>query len=238
MCGRFASQLPPEIIRGLFEASGPTPNLAPNWNVAPTQDAIVVRRHPKTGERRLDLLKWGLVPSWTKDLNVARKPINARSETAAGSSMFKGALASRRCLVPADAFYEWKLQPDGKQPYAIARQDGAPVVFAGIWEGWRSPAGEVLRTFAILTTSANGTMSQLHERMPVVLEPSDWLAWLGEVKGDASTLMRPAGDDVLHLWPVSRAVNSVRNNGSELLNRIGNPASPPSSDAPPGANPE
>ena len=125
MCGRFASQLPPEIVRTLFKATGSTPNLAPSWNVAPTQDAMVIRRHPDTGERRLDLLKWGLVPGWTKDLKAARKPINARSETASASGMFKGALAARRCLVPMDAFYEWKTLPDGKQPYAIARQDGS-----------------------------------------------------------------------------------------------------------------
>jgi putative SOS response-associated peptidase YedK len=170
MCGRFASQIPADLIHQLFKTAGSVPNLAPSWNVAPTQDAMVIRRHPETGERRLDLLRWGLVPGWTKDLKTARQPINARSETAGTSGMFKGALASRRCLVPADAFYEWRALADGKQPYAIARSDGAPVTFAGIWEGWRAPDGEVVRTFAILTTSANGTMAQLHDRMPVILE--------------------------------------------------------------------
>ena len=170
-------------------------------------------------ERHLDLLRWGLVPGWTKDIKTARKPINARSETAASSGMFGGALASRRCIVPADAFYEWKARADGKQPYAIARQDGTPLAFAGIWEGWRAPDGEIVRTFAILTTSANGTMSQLHERMPVILEPEGLPVWLGEADGDAPALMRPAADDVLRLWPVSRAINSVRNNGAELLDR-------------------
>jgi putative SOS response-associated peptidase YedK len=237
MCGRFASQIPADLIRQLFRTSGSVPNLAPSWNVAPTQDAMVIRRHPETGERRLDLLRWGLVPSWTKDLKGPRKPINARSETVAGSGMFKAALASRRCLVPADAFYEWKAMPDGKQPYAIARRDGTPVTFAGLWEGWRAPDGEVMRTFAILTTSSNGTMSQLHERMPVILEQDDWPAWLGEHESDAVRLMKPAADDVLHLWPVSRAVNSVRNNGADLLDRIDDPAAPPPNDAPPGPNP-
>ena len=138
MCGRFVSYLPPDAIRALFATSGPVPNTAPSWNVAPTNSAMVVRRHPETGERRLDLLAWGLVPSLHKgELKAARRPINARSETAATSGMFRAALASRRCLVPADAFYEWQARPDGKQPYAIARQDGAPVTFAGIWEGWR-----------------------------------------------------------------------------------------------------
>ncbi len=113
------------------------------------------------------------MPHFTKDL-TARKPINARSETAASLGMFRSALAARRCIVPADAFYEWRAMADGKQPYVIARQDGAPLAFAGLWEGWRSPEGETLRTFAILTTAANGTMAQLHERMPVVLEERDW----------------------------------------------------------------
>ena len=114
----------------------------------------------------------GLIPSWTKDLKAARaQPINGRSETASTSGMFKTALAQRRCLVPADAFYEWEARPDGKQPYAIARRDGSPLAFAGLWEWWKAPDGSLLRTFAILTTSANTTMRQLHERMPVILEP-------------------------------------------------------------------
>ena len=107
MCGRFASSLPPDAIRSLFATSGPVPNVPPSWNVAPTNNVMIIRRHPKTGERRLDLLRWGLIPSWTKDLKAARaQPINVRSETASTSAMFKGALAQRRCLVPADAFYE------------------------------------------------------------------------------------------------------------------------------------
>ncbi len=237
MCGRYASYLAPEAIRAAFRTTNTLVNIAPNWNVAPTQSAMVIRRHPESGERHLDLLRWGLVPHFTKDLKAARKPINARSETAASSGMFRGALASRRCLVPVDAFYEWKARPDGKQPYAIARRDGAQLAMAGIWEGWRAPDGEVMRTFAILTTAANATMSVLHERMPVILEPEAWPRWLGEVDGDATALMQPAPDDVLHLWPVSRAVNSVRNNGAGLLDPIDDPYAPPPSNAPSGDNP-
>lgn len=236
MCGRYASYLPPDAIGELFRAEG-RPNLAPSWNVAPTDPAPVIRLHPQTGERRLDSLRWGLVPHFTKDLKSARKPINARAETAAGSAMFRDALAARRCLVPADAFYEWRTQQDGKQPFAIARRDGQPLAFAGLWEGWRSPEGEVLRTYAILTTTANATMARLHERMPVILEQADWELWLGETEGDARALLHPAGEDVLQLWPVSRAVNSVRNNGAALLDRLDDPDAPPPSDAPPGHNP-
>lgn len=221
----------------MFRTRNPLPNMAPSWNVAPTQPAMVVRRHPTVGDRHLDLLRWGLVPHFTKDLKTARKPINARSETAGTSGMFRSALASRRCLVPADAFYEWLAMQDGKQPYAIARRDGVPLAFAGIWEGWRAPDGETLRTFAILTTAANATMRQLHERMPVILEEETWPVWLGEVEGDALSLMQPAANHVLELWPVSRAMNNVRNNGAELLDRIDDPHAPPPSDAPAGANP-
>ena len=226
MCGRFASSLPPEAIRALFRTTGVPPNLGPSWNVAPSQDAMVVRRHPETGERRLDALQWGLAPPFTTDVRTAPKPINARSETAATSGMFRPALAKRRAIVPADAYFEWRATQTGKQPYAIARADGAPVVFAGLWESWRAQEGETVRTFAILTTNSNRPMAALHPRMPVVLEEADWPVWLGEVDGDAMALLRPAAEDVLRLWPVSRAVNNVRNNGRELLERTNNPAAP------------
>jgi putative SOS response-associated peptidase YedK len=153
MCGRFASQLPPEEVARLFSTAGDVPNLGPNWNVAPTQAAMVIRRHPETGERRLDVLRWGLVPHFTKDLKKTTRPINARAETVATSGMFRGALASRRCIVPSD---------------------GTPVAFAGLWEGWKGPDGETLRTFTIVTTEANADMARLHNRMPVILELEAW----------------------------------------------------------------
>ncbi|WP_158742186.1 SOS response-associated peptidase [Acidisphaera sp. L21] len=226
MCGRYASQLPADTIRALFATTGPVPNVAPSWNVAPTQPAMVVRRHPDTGERRLDLLQWGLVPSWTKDPRAARRPINARAETAAGSGMFKSALATRRCLIPADAFYEWQARADGKQPFAIARADGAPLAFAGLWEGWRGADGEILRSFTILTIGANAAMRVLHERMPVILEHGDWAVWLDPASAHATTLMQAAANDMLRFWPVSRAVNAVRNNGPQLLDPVDDQAMP------------
>jgi putative SOS response-associated peptidase YedK len=220
MCGRFASQLPPDAIARLFQAVGDVPNLPANWNVAPTQQAMVVRRHAASGERRLDALTWGLVPHFTKDLKACTRPINARSESAATAGMFRGALAARRCLVPADAFYEWRSTADGKQPYAIARADGAPLAFAGLWEGWRGPDGETLRSFTILTTRANADLTPLHTRMPVILEPGAWPVWLGECEGAPSALLKPAAEGVVRFWPVSRAVNNVRNNGAALLDAI------------------
>ena len=163
MCGRFASSLPADEMRRLFQIMGELPNVEPSWNIAPSQRAAVVRRHPETGERRLDLLTWGLVPSFTKNLKAARKPINARSETVATSGMFRQALAKRRAIVPADLFYEWRAQADGKQPFAIGRTDGQPVGSAALWEGWKSPDGEILRTFTILTTEANAEMRAVHD---------------------------------------------------------------------------
>lgn len=174
-------------------------------------------RLASNGQRHLDVLKWGLVPYFTKDLKKARKPINARSETVATSGMFKTAFAKRRCLVPAPAYYEWRDDPEGKTPFAVARVDGDPVVFAGIWEDWCSPQGEVLPTFSTVTADANRQLAAIQDRMPVIIEKADWSVWLGEVAGDVPALLRPLPEDVLRTWPVDKRVGNVRNDGPELL---------------------
>jgi putative SOS response-associated peptidase YedK len=235
MCGRYASTLPPELMARTLSALIGATNMEPNWNLAPTQGGRVLRRNA-AGQRQLDVMQWGLVPVWTKALKAAH-PFNARAETVATSITFRGAYKNRRCLVPADLFYEWRAMPDGKQPYAIARADSDPLVFGGLWESWRTPDNDVLRTYTIVTTPANAEMATLHDRMPLVLEREQWPGWLGEVEGDPGGMLRPAPDGTLWMWPVSRAVNSVRNNGPELTDRIDDPAAPPPSDAPPGANP-
>ena len=228
MCGRFVSFLPPEEIARLFRTVNRLPNIGPSWNLAPTQNAMVVRRHPETGQRHLDVLQWGLLPYWAKDKKSTRQPINARAETVASAPMFRDAFARRRALVPASAFYEWRKAGRGdRQPFAIARADGLPMAFAGLWEGWRGPDGEVLRTFAIVTIEANAEIVALHDRMPVVLEERDWPVWLGEEEGDLRSLLRPAAPGVLRSWPVSREVNNVRNDGPELITPAP-PAEPPS----------
>lgn len=220
MCGRFASSLPPEAIARLFATVNPIPNTAATWNLAPSQDALVVRWHPDLRQRHLDVLKWGLLPYWTKDQAKAPRPINARAETVATSGMFKGAMAARRCIVPATAFYEWRKTGGPRQPFAFARQDGQPVALAGLREGWRGPDGQAVRTFAVVTTAANDVMRPIHDRMPVVLEPEDWSLWLGEQDGDAASLLRPAGEDVLTAWPVSPRVNTPKNNTADLLDAV------------------
>lgn len=216
MCGRYAAFRSVEEIRRLFATVNPPPNFAPTWNMAPTRQAPVVRLHPAEAARHLDLLTWGLVPHWSKDAKAERKPINARSETAATSPLFRDALARRRCLVPVDAFYEWQAGEGGKIPTAIARADGSPMALAGLWEGWRGPDGTVLRTYTILTTTACPALAHLHERMPVVLEAADWPLWLGEAEGPYRDLMRPSAAG-FRTWQVSTKVNNVRNDGPELL---------------------
>jgi putative SOS response-associated peptidase YedK len=184
--------------------------------MAPTMDAPVVRLN-SNGERHLDVLEWGLVPCFTKDLKRARKPINARSETIAKTGMFRAAFAQRRCLVPAPAYYEWRDDPDGKIPFAVARIDGDPVAFGGIWEVWKSPDGEVLQTFATITTDANRQLSTIQDRMPVIIERNDWPLWLGETEGDPGKPLRSLAENVLRVWSIGKAVGNVKNDGPELL---------------------
>ncbi len=193
MCGRYVQSMPAEVLRQLFRTSGPPLNLSPSWNVAPMQSAPVAQRPPETGERRLDLLRWGLLPRWVKDPKDARQPINARAETVATGPMFRQAYAKSRCLVPADAFYEWKAEAGGKQPMAITPSSGDGMAFARIWEHWRGEGEEVVRTFAIVTTDANATMRAVHDRMPVILAPDDWAEWLerdGRPSGAAAVRAR------------------------------------------------
>jgi putative SOS response-associated peptidase YedK len=222
MCGRYASFLPAEALARIFGTVNPLPNLERTWNMAPTRDAPVVRLS-REGERHLNALKWGLLPYFTKDLKKARKPINARSETIAKSGMFKEAFARRRCLVPAPLYYEWRDDPDGKTPFAVARVDGDPVAFGGIWEEWRSPEGERLQTFATITTDANELLAPIQDRMPVIIERADWPIWLGEAGGDPAALLRPAPKDVLWVWRVDKKVGNVRNDGPDLIKPITEP---------------
>ena len=222
MCGRYASTLPAEALARIFATAPAGQEIPSRWNVAPGHEALVVRRHPASGERRLDLLRWGFVPHWAADPKSGRHPINARAETAASAPMFRDAFARRRCLVPATAFYEWQAPPPGrtgKLPWAIARADGAPLAFAGLWEGWRGPDGAVLRSFVILTTPANAALAPVHERMPAILERDTWPLWLGEASGDAPGLLR-ASATPLRLWRVSTAVNSPAHEGAALLEAI------------------
>ncbi len=228
MCGRFVSSSPPDELAAYFGVDEVAEALLephePNYNVAPTQDVYGIVE--QDGHRHLDAFFWGLVPSWAKDVKIGARMINAKAETLADKNAFKKPFATRRCLVPADGFYEWKKIGGGaksrKQPMFIARADGAPIALAGLWSVWRGPDHdqEPLRSLTIITTEPNATVADIHDRMPVVLPESAWEPWLDRDNHDLDALqdlLRPIADDVLVARPVSTAVNNVRNNGPELL---------------------
>lgn len=205
-----------------FETVNPVPNFAATWNLAPTQDGLVVRRHPETGARHLDSLRWGLVPRWSKDANGGARMMNARSESAAEKPAFREAFRKRRCIVAADGFYEWQVNGRSKQPFAIAMADAAPMPLAGLWEGWRAPDGSILRTFTILTTEATPRLAPLHDRRPVILPRETWGDWLGERALDEDALhalLRAYPGEDLAVWPVSPRVGKVAENDAGLLAR-------------------
>lgn len=219
MCARFAQFRTLVELAKLFGIEGPLPNAAPHYNIAPTQSALAVRRHPETGRCHLDPLRFGLVPHWLKEIPKAAPQVNARSETIREKPMFRDAFQRRRCLIPADAFYEWQGEGKEKQPYAIRRPDGGCFAFAGIWESWRDPAAkdQVTRSFAIVTTAANDALRPVHERMPVLVAPEDYALWLEGGADDAARLMRAAPDEALIAYRIGREVNAVRNDSAALL---------------------
>jgi putative SOS response-associated peptidase YedK len=226
MCGRFVQKTPLGEIRVLFDTANPVPNMAPHYNAAPTQDLAVVRFNPQTRTRALDLLRWGLVPLWAKDLAFGPKCINARSETIATNKIFRDAFERRRCLVPADGFYEWqKLGGKTTQPYAIVPTEGGIFAFAGLWERWKSPAdGTIVRSFTIVTGLPNALCQPIHERMPVILPKAAWPLWLGEAEASPDALLallRPYPGERMRAYPIGPRVGSVKNDEPGLLDPVG-----------------
>ncbi|MGY4803407.1 SOS response-associated peptidase [Teichococcus aerofrigidensis] len=233
MCGRYFLQRTPQELVRYFEAVEPFPNFLPNFNTAPTQEAPVLRRHPGTGARHLGPLRWGLVPRWAKDASGAAKLMNARAEGVAGKPSFREAFARRRCLVPADGFYEWRQEGERKQPYAVALASAEPMALAGLWEGWQQPDGAWLRTFTIITTEANAKQALVHHRMPVILPPELWPAWLGEEEATAEELLdflQPCPPEELACWPVAARVGKFSENDAGLLARDPTATPPPELD--------
>ncbi len=209
MCGRYSITTPAQAMQRVFSFKGPTPNLQPRWNVAPTQDVPVIRK--AEGGRELKMLRWGLVPYWADDISGASRMINARGETVAEKPAYRAAFKSRRCLVPADGFYEWPEHgPLKGQPVLFRQRDEGPFAFAGLWERWVPKNGEVLETFTIVNTAANELMTQYHHRVPIVLDPKDYDAWL-DPEFDARTLLKAPPGAWFTATPVSTYVNNVRN---------------------------
>lgn len=216
MCGRFALTLPDDAMARLFDAV-PANDLppSPRFNVCPTQPVAVVIS--AEGRRRLGPMRWGFVPRWYKALNDGPLLFNARGESLAEKPAFAEAARKRRCLIPASGFYEWTKEGDTRLPWYITRADGDPMVFAGVWQGWISPEGSRIASCAIVTAAATGRMADLHDRVPVVLEPDDWPLWLGEAGHGAARLMRPPPDGALAFRRVGLAVNSNRAQGPDLI---------------------
>jgi putative SOS response-associated peptidase YedK len=217
MCGRYAITSAPEVLRALF-GYAEQPNFPPRYNIAPTQPIPVVRL--REGKREFVLMRWGLLPSWVKDPKRVSLMFNARGESVSEKPAFRYAMQRRRCLVPADGFYEWKPAGGRKQPYYVRLKSGAPMAFAGLWETWPGPNGEELDTAAIVTTRANGQLSAIHGRMPVIVPPDAFDLWLNCAEVDAvtaETLIAPAPDDALEIYEVSSAVNRAANDIPKLV---------------------
>jgi putative SOS response-associated peptidase YedK len=215
MCGRYTLSTPAGRLAEEFQLDS-TVEIPPSYNVAPTQQVAAVLEDE--GGRRLEMLRWGLVPSWADDPEIGARMINARSETAPEKPSFRRAFRGRRCLIPADGFYEWKRENGGKQPYYFHMQDGRPFAFAGLWESWEKGDG-TLRTCAILTTRANSVLEGVHDRMPVILPHEAYDAWLDPDadREELGELMIPYPEDDLETYPVSRFVNSPRNNDERCI---------------------
>lgn len=224
MCGRFARKSTQEVLADWFGVEPEDmPWFAPSFNVAPQSVQPVVRLSRDTGNLEFALVRWGLIPPWAKDAKIGYNTINARAEEVASKPAFREAFKKRHCLIPADNFYEWmRLDTKSKRPFAIALKGGEPFAFAGLWESWRPKDGESLETFTILTTSENELMRPIHDRMPVILEPSDYDRWLdaGDPARPPVDLLRPYPAEKMLAWPVSDRVGNVRNNDPALLERL------------------
>jgi putative SOS response-associated peptidase YedK len=220
VCGRYATSKSSLDLAALFGATDDIEGLEPDYNVAPTDPVPVVRI--TSGARHLNVARWGLLPHWAKDPRAGARMINARAETVATSSAFASAFERRRCLVPADGWYEWVRGKNGKQPYFMTPADGQIAVFAGLWANW---GPEKLLTCSIVTTAAVDDLGLIHDRMPLLLPPSRWDAWL-EGPPDPSLLAPPSSADVagLELRPVGPAVGDVHNDGPELIRRVAAPS--------------
>lgn len=211
MCGRYRLSRRKQLVEEYFYAHGDE-DWSPRYNIAPTQPVPVIRQHPQEPHRVFSLMRWGLIPSWSKDMSGSAGMINARSETATMKPAFRNPLRVRRCLVPADAFYEWRRANSAKQPFCFEVNDGELFAFAGLWDGWRDPSG--IKSCSILTTTPNAVTLPVHDRMPVILNRDDYDLWLDPGMTDVerlSDLLKPFNAHMMRAYPVSSRVNQVAN---------------------------
>lgn len=224
MCSRYSLTSPSEAVRAYFRYENEAV-FPPRYNIAPSQPVAIVRDTAKGG-RELALVRWGLIPSWVKDPREFRMMINARSETATEKPSFRAAMRHRRCLVPTDGFYEWTGATGAKRPHLVRPRKGGPMGMAGIFEHWHNADGSEMESMAILTTAANQAMSGLHDRMPVVIAPEHFDAWLDCRSGSAEnilSLLHAPPEDLLQIVEVSRKLNNPRNEGPEVQEPVSNP---------------
>ena len=221
MCARFTLRSDSYGLASLFGLSE-APDLEPRYNIAPTQDVAAVIE-TEDHRRRLEMFRWGLIPSWAKDESIGQRMINARSETVAEKPSFRAALKRRRCLIAADGFFEWREEGGRKQPYLFERKDGKPFGMAGLWEVWHRPEDGEVRSCTILTTDANATVRPYHDRMPVILDPADFETWLDPEldRSEALTsLLKPAPEDLLEAHAVDRRMGNPRFDEPEAVARV------------------
>ena len=220
MCGRYSVTSAPAVLRALF-GYAEQPDFPPRYNIAPTQPIAIVRL--VDGKRQFALVRWGLLPSWVKDPKSFTLLINAREESVVDKPAFRAAMKRRRCLIPADGFYEWQAAGGRKRPFYVHAKSGEPLAFAGLWETWMGPNGEKLDTAAIVTTRANKLLEPIHDRMPVVIAPEAFELWLNGDKVDAATaaaLIAPAPEDLLEAYEISPAVNRTANDNPRLVEPV------------------
>jgi putative SOS response-associated peptidase YedK len=214
MCGRFTLRTPAADLAEIFRALDP-PDIRPRYNIAPTQAILAVKLNEEQ-QREFDLLHWGLVPSWADDPKIGNRMINCQGETARTKPSFRSAFKTRRCLIVADGFYEWKVEGKAKQPLLIGRRDGGPFAFAGLWERW-SKGETTLKSCTIITTEPNELMQSIHNRMPVILSPQAYDQWLTGDPEEAEQLLRPCSPVEFHAVPVSTKVNNPRNDSPDCI---------------------
>jgi putative SOS response-associated peptidase YedK len=210
MCGRFANKETPASLAEYFQTDCEV-DFSPSYNIAPSSRIVTVTADEQD-HRHLNLMKWGLIPSWAKDPSIGNKLANARGETVAEKPSFRTAFRTRRCIIPATGFFEWKAEGGKKYPWFISLKSGEPLAMAGIWEAWRSEAGESIETCCIITTDGNELMQPIHDRMPVILDQAQWQKWLSPKERQSEkllSLIHPHSPDGMQAWPVSRELNRV-----------------------------
>jgi putative SOS response-associated peptidase YedK len=216
MCGRYTLKTPAGVLTEQFEIEESSSSIASSYNIAPTQQVATVLA--ENGKRKLEMLHWGLIPSWAKDPEVGNRMINARAETVAEKPSYRKAFQERRCLILADGFYEWQKTDNGKQPFYIRMEDESPFAFAGLWESWRN--GREIRSCTIITTAPNELAASIHNRMPVILHPEDYDMWLDpdfDEREPLTSLLKPFPAEAMEAYPVSRRVNNPANNDAGVV---------------------